>query len=505
MASAVGYTATFPTPQSRLQLARSLGTNAGLAALVGPARHIETVAGFTAWRTLGILSIVGAFWGLLLATRLLRGEEEAGRWELLLAGPTTRGRATVRATVGLGAGVLALWAVTALCAVACTFSSDVDFNAGGALFLSVALVASAAMFVAVGVVTSQLAGTRRQANAIGAAVIGVAFLARMVADAGTGLLWLRWVSPLGWVEELRPLAGSHWLPLVPIVATTLGFTAVATTLAARRDLGASALPQGDARPPRVWLLNGPTGLTVRLTLPVGLGWIGALTALGLVLGLVSESAAAAVSGSNTIERALGRVGGTKSGAAAYIGLAFIFAAALVTFVAAAQIAAARNEEASGRLDGVLVRPVSRARWLAGRLAAASGLIAVAGVAAGVAAWAGAATQHTGLSVGQLVEAGINVVPPALFVLGLGALVYGVLGRPAPVIAYAVVTWSFLVQLIAILITTNRFLLDSSVLHHVAPAPATAPNWGSALGLAGLGVALMATGIAAFTRRDLTGE
>jgi ABC-2 type transport system permease protein len=90
VASAAGYATTFPTQASRETLARSFGTNPALAALLGPARGLDTVAGFTAWRCLGILSIVGAFWGLLCGTRLLRGEEESGRWELLLSGPTTR-------------------------------------------------------------------------------------------------------------------------------------------------------------------------------------------------------------------------------------------------------------------------------------------------------------------------------------------------------------------------------------------------------------------------------
>ena len=36
------------------------------------------------------LMVLGAVWGLLTSTRLLRGEEDAGRWELLLAGQTTR-------------------------------------------------------------------------------------------------------------------------------------------------------------------------------------------------------------------------------------------------------------------------------------------------------------------------------------------------------------------------------------------------------------------------------
>ena len=96
VSSALGYASVYKTIADRRRLAHSFGTNIGIQALIGPARHIDTVAGFTAWRTVGVLSLVGAVWGLLAGTRLLRGEEDAGRWEILLAGPTTRRRAPRR-------------------------------------------------------------------------------------------------------------------------------------------------------------------------------------------------------------------------------------------------------------------------------------------------------------------------------------------------------------------------------------------------------------------------
>ena len=67
----------------------------------------------------------------------------------------------------------------------------------------------------------------------------------------------------------------------------------------------------------------------------------------------------------------------------------------------------------------------------------------------------------------------------LCVLGLGTLVYGLWPRLATTVGYGLVAWSFLVPLIGAIVTTNRFLLDTSVLPHVTPAPAANPNWTSA--------------------------
>src|ERR1700688_3939433 len=160
--------------------------------------------------------ILGAVWGLLTSTRLLRGEEDSGRWELLLSGQTTRRGAAAQALVGLAVGFTALWAITALVTVVTGHSTKVDIAAGPALFFALALVSSAIMFLVVGAPTSQLAATRRQAPAYAAAVLGVSYALRMVADSGIGLHWLRWTSPLGWVEQLQPLTSPRPLALLPI-------------------------------------------------------------------------------------------------------------------------------------------------------------------------------------------------------------------------------------------------------------------------------------------------
>ena len=111
--SAVSYTRIYKTPAQREALAAAYGANKATSALFGPAPQLQTVAGFTVFKISMTLMILGAVWGLLTSTRLLRGEEDNGRWELLLAGQTTRSGAAAQALGGLGAGVVTLWAVTA--------------------------------------------------------------------------------------------------------------------------------------------------------------------------------------------------------------------------------------------------------------------------------------------------------------------------------------------------------------------------------------------------------
>jgi ABC-2 type transport system permease protein len=495
------FSKEYPTAAARAMLVTTMGSNAGLQAIFGMAHHIDTIGGYTAYHAIGVLGLIGAVWGLLAATRLTRGEEEAGRWEVLLAGPVTRRRATAGALAGLGAGLLVLWAVTAVATVITGRGYAAHFSVTASLFMAVAAVAATAMFMAVGALTGQLAGNRRQAATMAAAVFGAAYLIRLIAHADMRLMWLRWASPLGWVDELQPLTGSRPLLLVPIAGFTTVLAGAAVILAGRRDLGASMLPSSDTATPRTWLLAGPFGLACRLARRGALGWFAGLAAGGLILGLTTKGTETVFSSQSG--GVVSRLGGA-SGGAAYLGLAFLIIALVIAIAAAGQAGATREEEAEGYLDHLLARPVARLPWLAGRLAVSAVVLTVDGLVAGLFTWAGAAAAGAGLSFGTLLAAGVNVILPAIFVLGAGTLVYGLAPRFAAVAAYTVVAWSFIVEIIGADIGVSHWLLDTSVLHHIARAPAVPVQWDMAATLAGIGIAAAIGGALAFRHRDLAG-
>ena len=184
-----------------------------------------------------------------------------------------------------------------------------------------------------------------------------------------------------------------------------------------------------------------------------------------------------------------------------LGLTFLILALLIALISAGQITAMRTEEADGYLENLLVRPVSRTSWFAGRLGLSSLLVLTAGLLAGIGAWAGAASQHSGVRFGSLVTAGLNVVPPGLFLLGLGALVLGAWPRRTSTVVYGYLAWSFLVEFAGGVIHTSHWLLDTSVFFHMVPAPATSPDWPSAGVITGLGILGAVLGGILLRRRD----
>jgi ABC-2 type transport system permease protein len=502
--SAISYTRLYRTQSERDHLAAAFGSNRAASALFGPAPQLDTVAGFTVFKSFMTLVILGGLWGLLTSTRLIRGEEDAGRWELVLSGQTTRRGAVEQALGGLAAGAAALWAVTALLSVLAGQYSKVGISPGPMLYFAVTLVSTPVMFLAVGSFTSQLGATRRQAAAYAGWFLGACYGVRMVADAGVGLHGLVWVSPLGWVEQLRPLTSPEPLAFLPIIGFTAVVAGLAVHLAGARDVGAGTLPDRVHAPARTRLLFGQLGLTLRLTRPTVAGWTLALAATGFVLGLIAKAAGTTMAGSS-VQTVFSRLGVSATGSEAFLGVTFLIVAVLVAFLAAGQVTAARAEEAQGRLDHLLVRPVTRLSWLGGRIAVGAAAVVIGALVVGLATWVGASTQGDRTSLSTLLGAGLNVVPPALCLLGIGVLAVGVWPRATSYVVYAVLTWSLLVEIVGGIGAVSHWVLDTSIFHHMAPAPAVAADWGTGAWMIVVGAACAVIGALAFRRRDLQGE
>lgn len=177
---------------------------------------------------------------------------------------------------------------------------------------------------------------------------------------------------------------------------------------------------------------------------------------------------------------------------------------VLSLFACAQVAAARNAEAEEQLEVLFALPVSRRRWLAGRLLlAVAGAVGI-GLLAGVLAWAGAALENAHVSLWQMLGAGANCLPAALLFLGLGALVYALLPRASTAINYGLVTLAFVWQLFGGALGAPKWLLDLSPFQHVGLVPAQAFRGTAAAVMLAIAAASALSALWAFRRRDLVG-
>lgn len=491
-----GYRRAYPTAASRLLFARSFASNKGLRLFYGEPHDVATISGYTAWRVGGTLAIAAAIYGLLAAVRAYRAEEDTGRLELVLAGPLGRGAAFAAQLVAIGLGVLVLWGAELAGFVVA------GLPVGGSAYLALATASVACVFAGIGAVASQLAPTRRVALELGGAVVAASLLLRAVADTSGTADWLRWLTPLGWAEELRPFGGAEpavlALPLLATVALLLG----AAVIGGGRDLGSGLLRARDTSAPRLHLLSSPTAQALRASRGSLLAWLAGIGVFAFVLGLISQGISAAGI-SKSLQEQIAKLGaGSILTPVGYLGFVFLFFVLALSVFACAQVGAAHRDESDQQLETELSLPVSRTRWLGGRLALAAAAAAVLSLAAGLFAWAGAASVGVQLSLARLAGAGANCLPVALLFLGVAALAYGIAPRTSAGVSYGLVTAAFLWQTVGSLVGAPGWLVDVTPFAHVGLVPAAPFRAGAAAAMTAIGLLAGVGALAAFRRRDL---
>ena len=495
---ATAYREGYPTLAERERFARSVGANDAARLLYGEPHDLLAVGGYVSWRVGGSLAIFAAVWGMLGAIRALRAEEDAGRAELVLAGVVGRRGAFLAQLAGIGAGAAVLWLALFVAFVAGRVP------AGGSAYLALAVISVLPVFVGVGAVASQLAGTRRGATAISAAVVALALALRTVAATTSAGGWLRWTTPLGWAGELRPFANPQPVVLVLPVAAAALLLLLAAVLAARRDVGKGMLPTRDSAPPSLRLLGSPTAQALRSERGALTAWLVGIGAFALLMGFIAGVATEDVV-SEEVQAQLEKLGtGSVVTPAGWLAFSFVFFVLAVSLFSCAQIGAIRGEEAEQRLETLLALPVDRRAWLAGRLLLATAGATAVALGAGVAAWAGATAQGAGVALTRLIGAGANCLPVALLFLGIGALAIAVAPRAGTTVAYALVAAAFLWEVLGVLLDAPEWLLAVSPFHDIGLVPAE-PFEAVAAGVM-LALALAtaaAAAVWAFGRRDMT--
>jgi len=429
----------------------------------------------------------------------MRADEDTGRAELVLAGIIGRCSGYLAAVGAVAAGIVLLW----VAAFAGSVAGGVAV--GGSAYLALAVVSPAPVFVGVGAIASQLAPTRRVALELGGAVAGLALLLRVIADTSNGAGWLRWLTPLGWAEELRPFTGAMPLVLLLPVVVSVVLLVVAARMYLARDIGSGLLAARDTAPPRLRLLSSPTQQALRAERASLLVWLASVGVFAAVVGVISDSISSAGI-SKQLDQTLSKLGsGSVLTPKGYMGFSFLFFVLVVSLFVCSQIAAARHEQAEQRLETLLALPVARRRWLGGRLALAVGAAAAISLSAGLLAWAGARSQGVSVSLGAMLGAGANCLPVAVLFLGLAALAYAAVPREAAGVAYGLVAVAFLWQLFGALLGAPKWLVEVTPFAHVGLVPAQPFDAAGAAVMIALGAPCAVGAIWLFERRDLSAE
>ncbi|MFE3851813.1 ABC transporter permease [Streptomyces griseorubiginosus] len=478
----------YGTETERADLLHQVATNSSFRALIGPVFG-DSLGALTAWRVGVYAGALAAVTSLLIVVRHTRDEEESGRQELLSSGVVGR-RASLTAALLAAATANAVLALLVTAGLA-------GRGAAGALALGLGLGAVGMLFATAAAVVAQLTESARLARGLTAAVLGAAFVLRAAGDSVStdGSSVLTWLSPLGWLSQLRPFAGERWWLLGLFAAAVAAQGALAYVLAGRRDLGMSFLP---TRPgPASGRLGTASALAWRLQRGGVLGWSTGFFLAGVVYGGLTDGVADLVGDNEQareiFERMGGRSGITDAFLASMTGMLGLLAALFVV----AAVLRLHGEETSGRAEPVLANAVGRLRWATGHLVIAFGGSVLIMLLAGL----GFAVGY-GKQAGPILGACLVQVAGVWVIGGLTVLLYGLAPRLAP-LAWGVAGAVLLIGWVGPALDAPRAVLDLSPFGHLPKLPGGAMEWGPVLVLLALAAVLVVGGLSGLRRRDLT--
>ncbi|MEV6168138.1 ABC transporter permease [Streptomyces sp. NPDC051954] len=478
----------YSTPADRAKLIEDTAGNASFRALIGPLFD-DSIGAITAWRVGVYAGALAAVVSLLLVVRHTRDEEESGRQELVASGMVGR-RASLTAAL--------LTAVVANAALALLVTVGLaGQGVSGALAFGLGLAGVGMVFATMAAIVAQFTESARLARGLTAGLLGAAFVLRAAGDSASddGSSALTWVSPLGWLENLRPFAEERWWVLLLFVAAVAVQAFVAYELAGRRDVGMSFLP---ARPgPAEGRLGTAGALAWRLQRGGVLGWSIGFFLAGIVYGGLTDGVADLVGDNENAREIFERMGGQSGITDAFLASMVGMLGLIASLYVVASVLRLHGEETSQRAEPILANAVGRLRWAAGHL-----VIAFAGSALiMLLAWLGFAIGY-GKEIGPLLGACL-VQLPAIWVIGsLAVLLYGVLPQAA-MAAWGVAGAVLLIGWVGPALDAPQILLDLSPFGHLPKLPGGGMEWGPVLVLVAMAMVLAAAGLAGLRRRDMT--
>lgn len=483
---------------------------------------IHTPEGYITTRYLEtILPILLSIWPILVGARLVRGEEERGSLDLLLATPRSRLRVMLEKLLALVGALLLIALLIALLTVTGQYQLEARADIGRAFLTALNVVLLPFFFAMLALLIAQFTSSRGSAAGLASGLMLLGFVLDGTGRV-TGESWLQYLSPFYYYNLNRPLVPTYNnTPVAAVALCGLGLLLAVFSIVifARRDSGRPALSlrSGTVNEQRLIeqsLRRAGRDLSLRSVFSRALSaqgwasfwwllgiaaWCGWLTAL---VPTIQKPFKDALAQSPDLAKLFG--GGDVGTNAGFLGvLVFGFVIAIVVTFALTLALTWSGDLENGRLELLLSVPRSRTRMLLERAGAILLMALLAVVLSWLAVVIGAQKVNLSIDASRVMFASISMLPPALIVVALTfalarRLRHGaVIGLLAGYIALA-----FMADLLRGLFNLPDWLLKLSIFHLYGTPAISGMDWGAFLGMLGVAILLLLLGILQFRSGDI---
>ena len=481
----------------RASVIEMMDSNAATRLLFGRIPHPGTLGQVIQWESGMLISIFTAIAAILIVTAVGRRSEDDGLRELIEGTGVSRTtvfavQAGIGATFSLGAGVL--------CGL--TLAAQVpllpEISVAGTIALALAISLVGCAFSAVALIVSQLADDAVRARRLFLMFLLLAFALRIVAEA-SGASWMRWLTPLGWKEQIMPFVEDRFIYAIPAAAIGLALTALAWRLYSGRELHGAYLRSAHRSTAHLHV-GSIFSLAFRLGRYRLVSWSLGIVSMAAFVGSMAGSFVTLTKKNPNYEDLMTKMSGGGDTSSQIVSIFSVLIGILLICESASAISSLADTEKRGILDAELASGASRRGVIV-----AQALTAMAESAILAALGAVALSVTVGLSLDW--ESGRDVAwqaftqwPAAVCLIGVGCLFYAI-SRRLTAAAWALVGWSFVIAWFGGILNLPKWLLNMKLLGW-SFSPTDSQHIPQALGLLAIGIAASALATIVYRRRDI---
>lgn len=471
--------------------------NPAMTAMLGPGDLDHyTIGAMMAHQLLLFTAIFTGLMAILLVAGHTRGDEEAGRAEMIRSFPTGR-LSYLNASLLVTGGaflVLALFIGFGLYALGIE-SMDLE----GSLLYGAALSGTGLVFIGVTAVFAQLTESYRGTIGWSIAFLLLAYLFRAVTDISNESL--SWLSPLGWVSKAEVYSENHWGPIWLMVAAAVVLCVAANYLHSIRDLERGFIASKPGRSHASRFLQSPIGLALRLQRTSFIAWAVGLFVLGASYGSVFGDLETFFEGSEMYQLMLQQAEGVSI-AEQFLPTLMLVMSLLAVIPPIMAMNKLRSEEKRGRLDYLVCRAVPRKKLFGSYLllAVVHAFVMISLSVVGL-WWAAAAVMEDVFAFETAYRAALVYFPAMLVMVGIAALLNGCLPRWT-FLNWIYFVYSFFVLYLGRLIQLPDWAGKLSPFGHIPQVPVEEAAFMPLFLLTLIALLSMLLGLIGFHKRDI---
>jgi len=484
--------------------------------------QVTTPGGYATWKY-GFTVLVMAIWPLLIGARMLRGDEERGVMDALLALPESRVRVATQKLAAMWTALLAMGLLIGLLTYAGSQTANAGVSLGNSLVFGLNLALACGVFGGIALLISQFTYTPGAAAGITGGLLALSIVIDMLHRVIPGTEWISRLSPVYYYNLSKPLIASYGVnpgAMLVLLAISVVTSGVAIWLFMARDVGSPValpgwlrLPERAMSPARAlpvndWSLRSVYTRGLAMVAVPTFWWTVGIAGFAAFMVTVAKqtekSLAALYSSSPILSQEISKVGGgdvaTNSSLLSFL---FVFLPLLLMAFAVTQASRWASDEESGQLELPLTSPQSRLSVVLARFGALATATVAISVITLIATALSAAGSSFSLDGGKLVGASLGMIPLGLLVAALGYLFAGWLRTAVEtgILSFLLVIWFFITFIGPSLNWPGAVLRVSALYYYGTPLVNGLPI-GDTLIIIAVATAALALAVFRFTRKDI---